>query len=139
MRSLIFLLLTGLFGCATENQTTLLSGHYRVTMEMQDGELLPFNFNLREDGVIEIYNAEEVIEVNDIQYSNDSIRINFPIYEGYIAGKFINGKISDAHFIKESLERIVPVNFTYGVAERFTNVKPTKEDVSGIWEMNIKS
>lgn len=137
MRSLIFILTFCILGCSTEKLTTLRTGDYRVTMTTQDGELLPFNFKLRADGVMEIYNAEEVIEVNEINYYKDSIRINFPIYEGYIAGKFINGELSGAKFIKESLDRIVDVQFQYGISERNIDLKPTDEEVSGVWEMNF--
>ena len=137
MRSLIFILVICILACSVEKHTTLRSGDYRVTMITQDDELLPFNFKLRTDGVMEIYNAEEVIEVNDIQYFNDSIRINFPIYEGYIAGMFENGEVSGAKFIKESLDRIVDVHFEYGVSERNINLQPTNQNISGIWEMNF--
>lgn len=121
--------------CQQEKQTSLLTGDYRATLEVQDGKDLPFNFKLRKDGIIEIYNAEEVIEVDEITYFNDSVRINFPVYEGYIVGKFENGTISNAKYIKESLDRIVPVEFEHGESNRFLNVKPTAENISGVWEM----
>jgi len=121
--------------CKKEPKTTLFAGDYRATLEVQDGKELPFNFKFRDDGIIEIYNAEEVIEVDEITYFNDSIRINFPVYEGYIVGKFDNGKMSDAKYIKESLDRIVPTTITHNMTDRFLNISPTKENVDGVWEL----
>lgn len=125
------------FSCKEEHKNQLRAGDYRATLNIGNGETLPFNFNLRDDGVMEIYNAEEVIEVNDISYFNDSVRINFPIYEGYIVGKFKDGAITDAKYIKESLDRVVPMAFEYGVPVRYPNAKPATQNVDGIWEMQF--
>jgi len=132
---IIFALLSILSSCKEEDNTKLKTGMYRATLEVQDGKELPFNFKVRNDEVIEIYNAEEVIEVDEISYFNDSIRINFPIYEGYIVGKFSNGAISNAKYIKESLDRVVPATITYDSSERFLDLQPTNQDISGVWEM----
>ncbi|MBT8304144.1 MAG: TlpA family protein disulfide reductase [Bacteroidia bacterium] len=123
------------FSCEQNDHTKLMPGHYRATLEVQDNKELPFNFKVTEDDMIEIYNAEEVIKVDEISYFNDSIRINFQVFEGYITGKFKDGKVTDAQYIKESLDRYVPVNFQYDISNRFLDVKPTNLDISGIWEM----
>ncbi|MBT8273503.1 MAG: TlpA family protein disulfide reductase, partial [Bacteroidia bacterium] len=136
MRYLMYFLVIFLFtSCAKEEHTTLMQGNYRALLEVQDGELLAFNFKVRNDSMIEIYNAEEVIVVDDIVYANDSIRINFPVYEGYIAGKFSDGKISDAQYIKESLDRYVPFKAEFDKSDRFDKGKTPEVDVGGIWEM----
>ncbi len=124
-----------LMSCQKEVHTKLLHGNYRATLKVQDNQLLPFNFKVKHDGTIEIYNAEEVIEVTDVRYSGDSISIHFPVYEGYIAGVFNNGQIKHAQYIKESLDRVVPVEFIHDSDERFLNVKTPITDVSGVWEM----
>ena len=136
MRFIVFLILAATFSsCSKEGHTKLMRGHYRATLEVQDCEKLPFTFKIRNDDKIEIYNAEEVIEIPDIRYFNDSVRINFPVYEGYIVGRFEEGKIYDAKYIKESLDRIVDVEFSYDRDDRFLNVKHAKQDASGTWEM----
>ncbi len=131
----LILVLLAFLSCEKDVHNKLITGNYRVTLEVQDNKLLPFNFKLREDGVIEIYNAEEIIEVDEIKYFNDSIKINFPVYEGYIVGEFTNGEISNAKYVKESLDRVVPLNLTYDSSERFMDVKSTEENVNGVWEM----
>lgn len=113
----------------------LLSGNYRATLKVQDNKKLPFNFMVKPNGSIEIYNAEEIIPIDEVLYFNDSIRINFPIYEGYIVGKFDNGTISNAKYIKESLDRIVPVKISYDENKRFLNTKPATASANGIWEI----
>ena len=136
MRYIIILVVSFLVSsCQIGPHTKLQAGNYRATLDVQDGKQLPFNFKVRNDDVIEIYNAEEVIEVDEITYFNDSIRINFPIFEGYLVGKFTDGVVSEGKYIKESLDRVVPVTITYDLSERFLNVKPTNKDISGIWEM----
>lgn len=138
MKHLIFSALVLLvFSCKRDSLTALAAGHYRATLEVQDGQELPFNFKVTDDGTIEIYNAEEVIRVDEISYPNDSIRINFPVYEGYIVGKFSDGQISGAKYVKESLDRIVPVTIASNSDLRFLNVQPTSENVSGVWQMQF--
>ena len=136
MRYVIFnFIILAIVSCETTQHTTLIPGAYRATIDVGGGKELPFNFKLGADGNIEMYNAEETIEAEEIIYYSDSVRINFQVYEGYIAGKLDNGNISGAKYIKESLDRIVPVKFTHGITDRFLNVKPTDQSVDGIWEM----
>ena len=51
-------------------------GIYRAVLEVQDNEKLPFTFEVESSSTLTIYNAEEVIEDNEITYRNDSIFIN---------------------------------------------------------------
>ncbi len=134
--SILFLILI-LVACQKEKETLLSEGIWLAELKTMDNEILPFNFKLvkHEDGQcgIEIYNAEEVIAVDEISFKNDSVRIKFPVYEGYIAGTFSENKI-EGQFIKESLDRVVPFEATFGVQERFRNSKASTKNVSGIWE-----
>jgi len=136
MRNLILLgLVLIFFSCKKEVHNQLIQGHYRATLEVQDQKELPFNFKVINNNKIEIYNAEEVILVDDIVYSNDSVRINFPVYEGYISGKFSDGKILNASYVKESLDRVVPFEAYYDISDRFLEVKKSEQNVSGNWEI----
>lgn len=138
MRYLIFsFVILVVVSCDTAQHKTLKTGAYRATIDVGGGKELPFNFELSADGNIEMYNAEETIEAEEIIYYSDSVRINFQVYEGYIAGKLDNGNVSGAKYIKESLDRIVPVKFAHGITDRFLNVKPTDQSVDGIWEMSF--
>ena len=136
MRYFIGLLMIMLaWSCEDEKITKLKQGEYRGLLTLQDDELLPFNFKVLDNDQIEIYNNDEVILVDEIIYSNDSIRINFPVFEGYIAGKFENGEIIDGQYIKESLERYVLFEAEYNVTDRFNEPDPYANNVAGEWEM----
>jgi len=114
----IFLFILFLNSCAEEKKSSLTEGMWLAELTAMDDAILPFNFKLIKttDGAyqIEIYNAEEVILVDEIEIKNDSILIKFPVFEGYIAGKFTDTSI-EGQFIKESLERIVPFKAIHGV------------------------
>jgi len=109
-------------------------------MQVAEGERLPFNFSLSKDGDdkygMEIRNADERIEIDEIFIKGDSIQINMPVFEGYIAGTFTDSSIS-GQFIKESLGLYVPFRATSGEENRFTDVNDAKHDVSGIWETSF--
>ncbi|WP_339844898.1 TlpA disulfide reductase family protein [uncultured Dokdonia sp.] len=120
---------------------TLNSGFWRATLAVQDQEELPFIFEANDDGTITIYNAEERIEVDEIEINGDSIRIQTPVFEGYFAGRFReSGNQITGSFIKPSLDRVVPFTMNYGVKERFvSSAEKLSENtanvkVDGSWE-----
>ena len=135
MRKFIYLIsLSFLISCnANRPVQNLKLGTYRATLNVMDNEILPFNFEVVEGDMLNLFNAEEVIEDNNITYRNDSIFINFPVYEGYIAAVFEDNYLKGS-YIKESLDRVVPFHAEFDNAKRFeTNTEP-KIDASGIWE-----
>ncbi|WP_400078497.1 peroxiredoxin family protein [Winogradskyella sp. R77965] len=108
-------------------------GTYRAVFEVQDNEELPFVFKAESPTKLKIFNAEEVIEVDEVDYRNDSIFIKAPVFEGYIAAKFEGNNLKGS-FIKESLDRVVPFTAEFDNKSRFkVNAKPTQK-VTGIWE-----
>lgn len=111
-----------------------------VELQVMDNEILPFSLKLTrsETGKYfgEIYNAEEVIAVDEIEIIEDSIVIKPPVFQGYLAGKFTSSTI-EGQFIKEDLDRIVPFKAYHGIEERFRNSKPSTENVAGIWEVEF--
>jgi len=140
MKNWIILLTLSLIisSCATiEKEIVLKQGIWQAELKVMDNQILPFNFQLsRSSGgkySMDILNAEEVITVDEITINGDSIIIRTPVFEGYIAGTFDEGRIS-GKFIKESLDRIVPFNAEFGVSERFPNTEMSIADASGIWE-----
>tara|TARA_R110000765_G_scaffold18829_3_gene50124 strand:+ start:496 stop:1719 length:1224 start_codon:yes stop_codon:yes gene_type:complete len=126
-------------GCKEKEQTNNLSeGIWLVELNVMDNQELPFNLTVakKDDGSykMQIYNAEEVIDVDEIEIKGDSIRMQTPVFEGYLAGTFTKNKIQ-GQFIKESLDRIVPFTAVYGIEDRFpAKLKKTERNVTGIWE-----
>lgn len=132
--SIFFLVLTS---CATKKEESLTEGQWLAELEVTDNQIIPFNFTLEKANsgyTIKIYNSEEVISVDEISIKNDSIRIQMPVYEGYISGKFTKNTI-EGKFIKESLDRVVPFKAIFGVEERFRDSKPATVNISGAWEV----
>jgi len=136
---LLFLFCITLFltACADQKSNALSEGMWRAELAVMDGHTLPFNFELKKSDsevyTIEIYNAEEVITVDEINIKNDSIIIKMPVFEGYLAGTFTENAIS-GDFIKESLDRIVPFVATFNKSKRFDVKGAAAENISGIWE-----
>ncbi len=110
------------------------SGPWRGTLKVQDDKKLPFLFEVMDDQTLTIFNAEETIDVDEIEIRGDSIWIKFPVFEGYIAAKFTDSTTISGSFIKESLNRIVPFEAKYGQQDRFEVSSKPLQDVTGIWE-----
>ena len=138
MRKILYLFFTFLIvSCAQKETVTLENGYYRVVLTVKDNEQLPFVMNVTSKSTLEVYNAEEVIQVDEVRYSNDSVYIQTPVFEGYIAAK-LTDKGFEGSFIKESLDRIVPVVAEKNKEERFPLQNESKPvDMSGIWEVNF--
>ena len=133
-------LLFWIVSCSEKPSQELLLGEWRGEMQVSATERLPFNFSLSTneiDGyVLEIKNADERVKVDEITIKNDSIIIQMPVFEGYIAGTFTDTSIT-GEFIKESLERYVPFSANHGDERRFHVKEQAQHDVSGVWETSF--
>lgn len=137
---LLFIIMAVCSACKDSEPVEPSLGIWRAELAIMDGQVLPFNFKLHrtESGAyeMEVYNAEEVILVDEIQIDNDSIIIRTPVFEGYLAGIFTADKMK-GEFIKESLDRIVPFEATFDQQTRFDARGAVDENVTGIWETNF--
>ena len=81
MRQITLLLITILvFSCKQEQSTKFLTADtYRAQLQVDDNTTLPFLFKVKDANTLEIYNAEEVITVDEIEYKNDSVFIQMPL------------------------------------------------------------
>jgi thiol-disulfide isomerase/thioredoxin len=121
-----------LFSCQKSSNKKLTLGTYRATITVQDNQQLPFTFKVISNSLIEIYNADETIIVDEIGYQNDSIIIQTPVFEGYIKAKITNNRLV-GHFIKESYDRIVPFKAVKN-EHRFNQKLKAKYNITGNWE-----
>ncbi|SIQ60584.1 TlpA family protein disulfide reductase [Maribacter ulvicola] len=126
-------------GCEENTKNTNLSeGMWLVELDVMDNQVLPFNLKVVKNDErgysMQIFNAEEVIDLDEVEIRGDSIIMQTPVFEGYLAGTFTK-TIMHGQFIKESLDRIVPFTATYGTVNRFeTKNDSASRNVSGIWE-----
>jgi peroxiredoxin len=135
MRKLILLpVLLLIFGCNLNRPDPLLEGVWRAELQLTDTEVLPFNFVVTSPNSLKVFNGEEVIMVTEINYSNDTIVIQMPFFEGYIESVVKDGLLK-GNFIKESLDRVVPFSAELGKQTRFDlKTNTAKQQVTGNWE-----
>lgn len=136
MRIILFLLATLLLSSCNPdyNAQPIKQGSWRGELKISETEILPFNFEITAKRGMKIFNADEVILVDDMTYRNDSVFIKMPVFEGYFA-LTMNDSIMQGQFIKESLDRILPFKAIYNKKTRFDEPqqKPTI-NISGNWE-----
>lgn len=132
----IFALLTIVFimSCKSDIQNKLQMGTWRAILEVQDNNELPFIFEVEDEGHLKIYNAEEVIAVDDIVYRNDSVFIQMPVFPTYIAAKFLNKKTLKGSFFDNERQREVPFSAVHGIESRFDKSKPALVNLTGNWQ-----
>lgn len=122
------------FSCAKDvKQQQLQNGTYRAVLMAQDAEELPFIFEVTSANTLKIYNADEVIDVDEITYRNDSVFIKTPVFEGFIAATFKGDNLS-GHFIKSGLDRVVPFLAEFENSNRFEVKDKAIKDITGTWE-----
>lgn len=116
---------------------TIAAGIWRAALILPSDEL-PFNMEVGlKDGkqTITIMNAAERIEVTDIQYKNDSVFIQLPVFESEIKGVFTEKEITGTWTKYNDPKRAIPFKARHGVTDRFiTKNKPTV-NVDGKWEV----
>lgn len=118
---------------AQEKQKTLKEGVYRAWLEARDNQEIPFNFKVNSEKNITIFNGEEKIEVDEIRYVKDSIYINFPVFEGYVAALF-QGENLIGKFINKTRKRVAPFHAEYQNSTRFIRKSESNQNINGIWE-----
>lgn len=112
-------------------------GKWHGRLKVMDERELPFGFSFyKRDGsyLIEVYNAGEVLQIDEIRIQQDSIYIYMPVFEEYIAATFNENEMQGT-LINESRNRRVPFEATYGDHPRFPTLKGASVDVSGEWEV----
>ena len=130
---LMFVALT-LTSCNNEVKNKYLEiGTYRGWLPIQDNEEIPFNFDVITPNKLKIYNAEEIIEVDEIEYKNDSVFIYLPVFKEYLVVKISNEESLDGYYISPDKNRKVPFRAEGHDNLRFTSDEST-QDVNGIWE-----
>ena len=135
MKQLSVVLLVFLFfSCNKDTQNKIPLGIYKAQLKVNEQEHLPFNFEVTSDKALKIFNAEEVILVDDITYKNDSVYIKMPVFEGYIVAKLIKDGMVGT-FIHESFDTRMPFEAFHNLNERFKLTEPAITDVSGNWEV----
>lgn len=133
-----YVLILVVINCKQQAPDTELNiGIWQAELSLSDGKVLPFNFKLYKSTEgryqLDVLNAQETIVVDEVVVDKDSIRINAPVFDGYIAGIITPNSI-EGRFNIESMDRSLPFRAVFSVSDRFTDSKPPEMNVSGIWE-----
>jgi len=134
MKNISYLFVLALLvSCSKEIKPELKSGMYRASLEALDGEVIPFNFKVISKDSLEVYNAEEVIVVDEIRYENDSVYIQMPVFESYLSAKISDSNTLKGFYVKPNLGRTVPF-YAEMNETRFNQTQDADFNVSGNWE-----
>lgn len=135
MKPIILLVFAFLIlSCKEEKKINKLEiGTFRAELKVNDTLNLPFNFEVLSENKLNIFNAEEVIEVDDVIYKNDSVYINMPVFEGFIAAKIVNGKLRGS-FKTPSLNRMMSFKAEKNKTRFKVSKEVSKKSISGNWE-----
>ncbi|MEL0645170.1 TlpA disulfide reductase family protein [Olleya sp. Ti.3.14] len=129
---LVILVLFSVLSCQNNDTEFLTFGTYRGELILNDTKNLPFIFNVKDANTLEIYNAEEVIAVDEIEYKNDSVYIKLPVFEGLLIAK-IKDQTLNGRFVVEEKGR--QQAFTASKNEsRFDNNAKAETNITGEWE-----
>ena len=110
------------------------TGSYRAWISIQDNEEIPFVFEVESDKKLNIYNAEETIVVDEIEYKNDSVYINLPVFEDYLVAKINQDNNLSGYYISPDRNRKVPFEATFKNAIRFGTGTGAAYNIEGVWE-----
>ncbi|WP_281847638.1 TlpA disulfide reductase family protein [Olleya namhaensis] len=128
----LLLIAISLFSCDKNDTEFLTFGTYRAELTVSDTEKLPFTFKVKDANTLEIYNAEEVIEVDEIQYKNDSVYIKLPVFEGQLVAKIKDQTLNGRFVVAEKGRQQA---FTASKNKtRFDSNAKAETNITGNWQ-----
>ena len=128
----LLLIAISLFSCDKNDTEFLTFGTYRAELTVSDTEKLPFTFKVKDANTLEIYNAEEVIEVDEIQYKNDSVYIKLPVFEGQLIAKIKDQTLNGRFVVAEKGRQQA---FTASKNKtRFDSNAKAETNITGNWQ-----
>jgi len=141
---LTILLLISIFDSLSQKNTTPQIGPWRVEMRHFSGKL-PFNFIVNKAKTpktyqINIQNGSEKFSLGESFFRGDSLVIPFDLYDSEIVGFLTSSKKMNGYWImKRNGQAIfrIPLEASYGSKERYSNLKPSKINVSGNWKADF--
>ncbi|MBE9489412.1 MAG: TlpA family protein disulfide reductase [Bacteroidetes bacterium] len=133
MRNFVVLcLVLFIASCKTKTISKLKNGIYKAELLINDSETLPFLFEVTSETNLKVFNADEIIEVDEIEYMNDSVYIKMPVFEGFLVAKIENNKLNGS-FVKANLNRVVPFIAAQN-ENRFDIGDNVLVNITGSWE-----
>lgn len=119
----------------------LTPGDWKGELKLTSSESLPFTFNVFTSGgktVINIFNAEEKIRVDEISFLKDSFIARLPVFDSEIRAK-TTGNTLEGEWLNYSRKtgNRLPFKASLGSGTRFKVSRSPAADVSGKWEVDF--
>ncbi len=123
-----------------QSANKLRAGWYRASIFREDGAEIIFNAEVQlKNGkpVMFIRNAAERLLVNDIKVKGDSVKIEMPFFESFFRLQLQNDGSLKGTWTKAGSAKMLefPVEFVYGIKERFAVNKSTTQNSNGRWQV----
>ncbi|NQY07152.1 MAG: TlpA family protein disulfide reductase [Flavobacteriaceae bacterium] len=112
-------------------------GTYRAALTVQDNKELPFLFELDEHNKITVLNAEERIEVTDIEVRNDSVFIKMPVFDAVIQASLDEMSNLKGVYMKGPKNLKVPFVAMHDIYFRYPKFTTTHNPIAGKWEVTF--
>lgn len=106
-------------------QSSISKGLWRAAIIRPDGKEIVFSLRAAEQShkiIFYLDNASEAMKINDVQFKEDSIIINMPVFESGFRAKIISKDSLDGVWIRASIGKNIILPFTASAAypARFT-------------------
>ena len=123
-------------------QTKLSTGWYRASILRPDAAQIIFNVEVVDKkGKVLLYirNGTERLLVDDVKQKGDSLFIDMPFFESSFKLKIQKDQSLVGKWIKGTSNKNLelPVQFQYGVKERFPVQSTEKENINGRWQVTF--
>ena len=120
----------------------LQSGIWRGVLQRTDGQQLSFNFRVatgKGKTVLYVLNADEKLLVDSVLIKKDSVIIQMPFFDSYLAARIQNNGNLTGSFIKNFGDHIMQIPFTaqHGIAIRYPITQKPKYNTTGKWAVSF--
>jgi thiol-disulfide isomerase/thioredoxin len=146
---IIFCFSFSLFGIAsptikpfTDSKVSI--GIWRGEILREDGQKIPFNFQIRETAgrmAIHIINGAERLLVDNIRQEGDSFFIVMPFFDSYFALRIVNDQKLEGNWIKNYGDHRIVTAFqaTFNEISRYPEPVKPAYNISGRWSAHFTS
>lgn len=118
-------------------QSKIQPGKWSGTLQLNKETVLPFRMEFekqKKQMVFSIHNAEEKIVLNQLEYTDDSIKIDFPNFHSFLKFKVVNKKLLLGYWknYNKGKEYKIPFQAVFGAKENV--LSSNNFDFTGRWK-----
>ena len=126
------------------DSTHLSAGIWLGQIERKDGNTIPFNFQIKENGnkiTVYVINGTEHLMVDNVRRKADSLFIEMPFFDSHFDLRIEDSHSLEGNWVKNYGDRQVATRFhaLYNISERYPAPAPPLYNISGRWSVLFKS